>query len=499
MAKVQLLHRLRLVPGPAPIVATPAPTAKPIAPVQDADRRTLSFQRGPAPCARFTPDYVSEIARFAYFWAWPLVNVFNRYIAFKRVRRPILVGGIAPVAPINHVAMLHDYIGWKQRYIACPSQDLIYGFGILDLAREPVVVQVPDFGKRYWVYQATDLRTDGFANLGTMYGTKPGFYLLSGPDWDGKAPSGIAASFRGSTNVATLIPRVFQEDDKADNEVLQPLIQEIAVYPLSEFDGKGKTREWSSLPSLPWIKLGEEEWKWVDPATFFDILPEVLDAARPLPGEEALYALVRSVLDAAAVDKTLRKVLKDAAAEADETLVKPLLQFRNFGIPLPDNWTTVINSAEFGTDYYTRTAVAKSNIFINRPRETRYFYQDLDMRGGRLTGTGRYTITFKETPPVKGFWSITLYNRQHFFATNALNRFSLGTKSKGLRFEPDGSLVIHVQNEPPTDDKLSNWLPAPPDEFSLYIRVYWPLEELPRDAGLRLRSSPLRHHSVTMT
>jgi hypothetical protein len=478
MAKVQLLHRLRLVPGPAPIVATPAPTAKPIAPVQDADRRTLSFQRGPAPGARFTPDYVSEIARFAYFWAWPLVNVFNRYIAFKRVRRPILVGGIAPVAPINHVAMLHDYIGWKQRYIAYPSQDLIYGFGILDLAREPVVVQVPDFGKRYWVYQATDLRTDGFANLGTMYGTKPGFYLLSGPDWDGKAPSGIAASFRGSTNVATLIPRVFQEDDKADNEVLQPLIQEIAVYPLSEFDGKVKTRDWSSLPSLPWIKLGEEEWKWVDPATFFDILPEVLDAARPLPGEEALYALVRSVLDAAAVDKTLRKVLKDAAAEADETLVKALLQFRNFGIPLPDNWTTVINSAEFGTDYYTRTAVAKSNIFINRPRETRYFYQDLDMRGGRLTGTGRYTITFKETPPVKGFWSITLYNRQHFFATNALNRFSLGTKSKGLRFEPDGSLVIHVQNEPPTDDKLSNWLPAPPDEFSLYIRVYWPLEEI---------------------
>jgi hypothetical protein len=456
--------------------------------VQDADRRTLSFPRGPAPGARFTPDYVSEIARFAYFWAWPLVNVFNRYIAFKRVRRPILVGGIAPVALINHVAMLHDHIGWKQRYIACPSQDLIYGFGILDLAREPVVVQVPDFG----LLGLSGDRSQDRRFRQSWHDVRYEAGLLSAV----RPPSGIAASFRGSTNVATLIPRVFQEDDKADNEVLQPLIQEIAVYPLSEFDGKVKTRDWSSLPSLPWIKLGEEEWKWVDPATFFDILPEVLDAARPLPGEEALYALVRSVLDAAAVDKTLRKVLKDAAAEADETLVKPLLQFRNFGIPLPDNWTTVINSAEFGTDYYTRTAVAKSNIFINRPRETRYFYQDLDMRGGRLTGTGRYTITFKETPPVKGFWSITLYNQQHFFATIALNRFSLGTKSKGLRFEPDGSLVIHVQNEPPTDDRLSNWLPAPPDEFSLYIRVS---RKLPRDAGLRLRSSPLRHHSVTMT
>jgi hypothetical protein len=76
------------------------------------------------------------------------------------------------------------------------------------------------------------------------------------------------------------------------------------------------------------------------------------------------------VLDAAVVDKTLCKVLKDAAAEADETLVKPLLQFRNFGIPLPDNWTTVINSAEFGTDYYTRTA-ARDALFLSGPRYAR--------------------------------------------------------------------------------------------------------------------------------
>jgi hypothetical protein len=371
--------------------------------------------------------------------------------------------------------MLHDYIGWKQRYITSPSQDLVYGFGIFDLGREPVVVQVPDFGKRYWVYQATDLRTDGFADLGAMYGTKPGFYLLVGPDWSGKAPSGIAATFRGSTNIGAIIPRVFQEDDPADNAALQPVLREIMAYPLSEFDGTIKTEDWSKIPSLPWIKLSDEEWKWVDPATFFDVLPEVLDAARPLPGEEALYALIRSVLDAAGADRALRKALKEAAGEADEKLVKPLLEFRNFGIPLPDNWTTVLNSAEFGTDYYTRIAVAKSNTFINRPRETRYFYQDLDRRGARLTGSERYTVTFKELPPVKGFWSITLYDKYHFFAPNELNRFSLGTKSRQLRFEGDGSLVIHVQKERPDGDKLSNWLPAPAEEFSLFIRAYWPL------------------------
>jgi hypothetical protein len=473
MAKVQLLRRLRLAPSPA--VRAPISTLKPIAPVQDADQRSLSFPCGPAPGTRLTPDYVREIGRFAYFWAWPLVNVFNRYTSFKRLWRPLLIGGIAPVAPINHLAMLHDYIGWKQRYITCPSQDLVYGFGILDLGREPVVVQVPDFGKRFWVYQATDLRTDGFADLGAMYRTKPGFYLLAGPDWDCKTPPGIAASFRSSTNIGTIVPRVFQDDDPADNAALQPMLQQIMAYPLSEFDGTVKTKDWAHLPNFPWIKLNDDEWKWVDPATFFDVLPEVLDACRPLPGEEGLYALVRSVLDAAGADRALRNALKEAAGEADEALVKPLLEFRNFGIPLPDHWTTVINSAEFGTDYYTRTAVAKSNTFINRPRETRYFYQDLDKKGARLSGAERYTVTFAAAPPVEGFWSITLYNQHHFFAPNELNRFSLGTKSKGLRFETDGSLIIYVQTARPDDDKVANWLPAPPEEFSLYIRAYWPL------------------------
>lgn len=57
----------------------------------------------------------------------------------------------------------------------------------------------------------------------------------------------------------------------------------------------------------------------------------------------------------------------DAAKEAEETLVEPLFEFRNFGIQLAHNWSTVANGAEFGTDYLTRTAVAKSNIWSTHP------------------------------------------------------------------------------------------------------------------------------------
>ncbi|HXG78017.1 MAG TPA: DUF1254 domain-containing protein [Methyloceanibacter sp.] len=468
MAFASFLERLGLrrpaLSPPQPIIAA---------------RQIGAMPSGPAPGSKMTPAFVREAGRFAYLWAWPLVNIYNRYWTQGWVKTQTwLVGGVAPIAPINRLAMLAGTQDPGQRYITCPSQDLIYGFGVLDLSRDAVVVQVPDFGGRFFVFQATDQRTDAFSKIGAMYGTKPGFYLLIGPDWTGKVPPGITACFRSPTNLGCIIPRVFQSDDPADNEAVQPALRQIMCYPLSEFDGTTKEKDWRKLPVLPWKKLSNEEWRWVNPENFFDTLPKALDLCPPLPGEEALYALVRSVIAAAAEDHTLHDALREAAEEAEEKLVAPLLEFRNFGLTLPHHWTTVINSAEFGTDYYTRTAVAKSNIFINRPAETRYFYQDLDAQGARLSGAKRYTVTFKELPPVKGFWSITLYDKYHFLAPNEIGRFALGTRSKHLRYEPDGSLVIYVQKERPEADKVSNWLPATDGEFSLYIRAYWPLPAL---------------------
>jgi len=89
-------------------------------------------------------------------------------------------------------------------------------------------------------------------------------------------------------------------------------------------------------------------------------------------------------------------------------------------------------------------------------------------------------VTFAKgrLPPVKGFWSLTLYNRYHFFAPNDLKRYSLGTKNKDLKFNADGSLTIYVQADPPAEEKRSNWLPAPDGDFSLYMRAYWPQAEI---------------------
>ena len=64
-----------------------------------------------------------------------------------------------------------------------------------------------------------------------------------------------------------------------------------------------KTKDWSKLAALPPAhRRGKGETKWVNPETFFDELPAVMKSVPPLPGEEALYKWIASVLDAAAKD-----------------------------------------------------------------------------------------------------------------------------------------------------------------------------------------------------
>lgn len=432
-------------------------------------------EKGPVPGTRLTEAYVRQVAQSAHTWAWPMMNLRARFVAYSPLPAPGLAGGVLPVAPPNHLGMLRDYIEPTERAVACPNQDVVYGQCVTDFSKDAVVVQVPDFGDRFWVYQVVDQRTDSFAGLGKMYGTKPGFYLLAGADWKGKVPEGITATFSCPTKHGALFPRVFQTDEHADKKAVQEVLAKINAYPLSQFDGKVKTTDWSKVQVYPGPQ-GDAEVKWVEAEKTVDVLPAILDEVPPLPGEEAMYAQFRAVLDAVKKDEKLKEAFTKATVDAEKEIVTPLFQFRHYGLPLPGNWTTQVNGARFGTDYYTRLAVAKSNIFVNLQSETKYFYQDLDAGGERLNGAKKYTVTFPkgQLPPVKGFWSLTLYNEHHFFNPNDLKRYSLGTKNKGLKTNDDGSLTLYVQADAPEEGKRSNWLPAPKGGFSLYIRAYWP-------------------------
>jgi hypothetical protein len=435
----------------------------------------LAMPPGPDARVKITEDYARLVARDAYFWTWPMVNIYNRRLAFAQAPSIGLLGGL-PFAPLNRLSMLHDYVAPQEREVACPNQDVVYGGSTLALDISPVVVQVPDFGDRFWVYQIVDLRTDSFASLGKMYGTIPGFYMLVGPNWQGEVPKDIIKVFRSKTNTGFVVPRVFMDNTAQDREAIQTVISGIDVYPIADFDGTMRRRDWRGLRNIPKAAYAAETSR-VSPEKIFDQLPAVLSDGTPLPGEEARYAQLFAVMAAARKSPALQAAMIDEATKAEKQLVDPLLQFRNWGQPLPHNWSAISNGAVFGTDYFTRTAVAKSNILVNTQNETKYYYQDLDGDGARLNGVNRYTVTFAKDlmPPVRAFWSLTLYDAQHFFVPNDVDRFSLGTKNKTLKFNADGSLTIHVQADPPPPAQRDNWLPAPKGaDFSLFMRAYWP-------------------------
>lgn len=281
----------------------------------------------PATGITMSAGYARTIAQLAYVWGWPMVNMVNRNAKITQAPRPSRLNGVLPAAPRGRLAMLSDYIDPAETFVTCPNQDVVYGLSYLSLDEEPVVVQVPDFGDRFWVYALYDARTDQFGDIGKPYGTKPGFYVLAGPNWSGDTPDGVEGVLRCPTALAAAIPRVFLNDTDEDRAAIQSAINGIGIYPLTEFDGTMKTTDWANLPTLEGPPSdGGGETKWVVPEKFFDELGGVLDAVPPLPGEESMYAQFRLLLDCAAKDDDIKKVLVDTAVATETDVIKPFFE-----------------------------------------------------------------------------------------------------------------------------------------------------------------------------
>ena len=98
----------------------------------------------------------------------------------------------------------------------------------------------------------------------------------------------------------------------------------------------------------------------------------------------------------------------------------------------------------------------------NTPDEAIYPTGLTDSTGGLLNGANDYRITFApgEQPPAKYFWSLTVYDSNGYLTPNPIDRYSLGPSHPPLIEKPDGSIVIALQHDEPTEDDV-NWLPTP--------------------------------------
>jgi hypothetical protein len=59
---------------------------------------------------------------------------------------------------------------------------------------------------------------------------------------------------------------------------------------------------------------------------------------------------------------------------------------------------------------------------------------------------------------------------------NPIDRYKIGTDTKGLETAPGGSITIVISRDRPTGEKCEHWLPAPDGLFGLFLRLYQPSE-----------------------
>ena len=118
---------------------------------------------------------------------------------------------------------------------------------------------------------------------------------------------------------------------------------------------------------------------------------------------------------------------------------------------------------------------------LNYPQDAVYPFSEKDEHGEKYGGSShRYVMHFDkgQLPPVKGFWSLTMYDPEFFFVPNPINRYNLSQRNTFVT-NADGSVDLYLQADSPGPDKDANWLPAPKGKFVPMLRLYWPTKTPP--------------------
>jgi hypothetical protein len=137
--------------------------------------------------------------------------------------------------------------------------------------------------------------------------------------------------------------------------------------------------------------------------------------------------------------------------------------------------------------YLVRALSARGGLWGNHGYEAAYAMVYVDGDGNQLDGSEHYELRFATAPPCGAFWSVTMYDTPDFYlVANAIDRYSIGDRTPGLRTADDGSLTIVMQREPPDDPaRRANWLPTPAGKFRPILRMYEPREAV-FDGGYEL-------------
>ncbi len=427
-----------------------------------------------APAAAGTPDRTeaTAIAREAYDYGLPLLE----FLRVRKENTSVKAPDDETNAPVNQFGHAGGFPGPENRTVVAPNVDTLYSISHLDLDREPIVLAHPSMGKRFFGFEFLDPYTNVVGYVGSRTtGSKARRTAIV---WTGapkaKIPRGVKV-LRVPYRRIWVIGRTLVSGER-DLAAAKKLMRQYSLVPLSKLDDppRRSTRR-PGKPRKPTLPAG---------VAYFDALATAMKQNPPPKRDKAILAkLARIGIEPgrgpteAGVSDDIRAALLDGytAAKADvETrsrtrALQGALAQGGWYTPDPD-------IGDYGTDYAFRAEIAFAGLGANTPDEATYPIALADSEGRLLDSGQRYTVKFpaNDQPPARAFWSLTMYDITGYLVPNEPEIYAIGDTHPPLVTRPDGSVVVAVQRDRPSDPTV-NWLPTPATGlFRLNLRLYWP-------------------------
>jgi hypothetical protein len=422
-----------------------------------------------------------QIALDAYIYGYSLITTDITRVQMSNVDK---VEGLH--APAGQFINIPRYPPADYRGVSAPNADTLYSLAWLDLT-EPQVFSYPDMGKRFYLFEIADLWMTLYDSPGTRTaGGDAASYLITGPGWSGTVPTGMK-QIKIATRYMVILGRTYADGTDKDYAAVNALQAQYKIVPLSAYGNPFTYKappvvdpgfSMTDGPQSVILKLGT--------SGYFNMLTKLMGGAAPPAAADApMLARMAKIglvpgqpFDMSKLNPATRATLENLPM----TALKHIEANKASLGGIVNGWVMTSGLGLYGTNYTKRAVVAAFGWPANLEKDAIYPYADVDSKGAALSGANKYTVTFPKgnTPPVDGFWSITMYevDKGWWFVPNALNKFTASERDHP-KPNADGSLTLHFQNESPGKDLEANWLPAPKGNFILMLRMYWPKETSP--------------------
>jgi hypothetical protein len=273
-----------------------------------------------------------------------------------------------------------------------------------------------------------------------------------------------------------------QTNGKADYAAARKFQDEMSTVPLSAY-GKPYTPPKGTVNPKQDMSAPPDQVDKMDAATFFEMFAELMKDNPPHANDYPILDRMKRIGIVPGKSFKLAdapKEVQDALSAVPPVALEQIKETWSKAGLLANGWRTNLTAiGTYGTDYLHRAGVAYGGLGANAPDDAIYPTAFADADGQPFSSDRKYVLHFDkgQIPPVRAFWSLTMYNDKQIFAANPINRFAIGDRDK-LQFNQDGSLDLYVQRESPGKDKEPNWLPAPKSgTFTMNLRLYWPKAE----------------------